>query len=126
MKLSPNEILEYIQVYYPIEYDLVGKTTTLNIINTKLNSQEIKIISSDKGSNFDIVEIIELIAIVVEVIKTIIEIVNSMHRKDEPTYIEEVKKAVLDELSDLEKRTVQEDTFEKLVDKIIQKRNRDK
>lgn len=119
--IEQKDYLYYIENYYPIEYDVVGHSTTIQIINAVLESRQLEVITSQEGSNFGIAESLSLIALVVQIIKAILEIIEYFEKKKEEATIDTIKKEVLKNMSELEKEKVNTEDLNQLIKEILER-----
>jgi len=122
--METQEFLQYIETYYPVEYDLVGRSTATKIINTLLADKELEVVTSEEGSNFEILEIISLIALLVETIKSILEIIDHFKQRKEEVTFKKVKEKVLEKLNQSDRDRIDNEDLDELVKDIVDKKRK--
>ena len=119
--MERDEFLYYVETYYPVDYDIVGRSTTIQIIDTILDGKDLKIVTSKEGSNFGIVESIGVVALVIEVIKGVLEIIKSFKEMKEEVTVDKVKKKILEKISESDKEKIANEDLEQLIEEIVEK-----
>ncbi|MEO1258465.1 MAG: hypothetical protein AAFZ15_06695 [Bacteroidota bacterium] len=87
---ATENVLNIVKKVYPDEYDIVGKSTTYNIIKKVLKKEDIELVYSDKGSDLDLSESINLLFGLVQVIAAIIQIIEYRKNKKESIKKEDI------------------------------------
>lgn len=118
-----DRVLSYIESYYPIDYELAGKATTVQIVNSVFANKEIEIVTTDQGSNFDVVASLEVIALVVETVKAVLEIVQYFHEKEEKVTIEKVREKITEKVSKSGKKKLDDEELKQLIREVIKDQN---
>ena len=118
-----DRVLSYIESYYPIDYELAGKATTVQIVNSVFANKEIEIVTTDQGSNFDVVASLEVIALVVETVKAVLEIVQYFHEKVEKVTIEKVREKITEKVSKSGKKKLDDEELKQLIREVIKDQN---
>jgi predicted DNA-binding protein YlxM (UPF0122 family) len=120
-----DRVLSYVESYYPMDYELAGKANTIQIIDSVFANKAIEIVTSEQGSNFDVVASLEVIALVVETVKAVLEIVQYFHEKKEKVTLEKIKKELVEKLSKSGKKKMEGEELEQLIREMIEYQNRD-
>jgi hypothetical protein len=108
-----------------MDYELAGKANTIQIIDSVFANKAIEIVTSEQGSNFDVVASLEVIALVVETVKAVLEIVQYFHEKKEKVTLEKIKKELVEKLSKSGKKKMEGEELEQLIREMIEYQNRD-
>lgn len=69
-------ILTIFKELFPDEYDIIGKSTSQNLISNAITGSEMQFVTSDKGSSLDIMPLVEQSFIIIQGIAAIIQIIQ--------------------------------------------------
>ncbi len=95
-----KRIFEIIKEVFPDDYDIVGKSTTLDLIEIAVSGGRPNPVRSDKGSDFDISESINLMFGLIQVIAAVIHIIEYKKSKNLKIVQQEIKTEVANKIDD--------------------------
>ena len=121
-------IFDYVRDCFPVEYDIVGYSTTNRIIEAKLQGREIELVTSEEGSNLEVGEIIILMGVIVTIVKEVLEIMDYLKkrypgRKFTERDVENASKLLEERLGENEVKKIEKSSLDSLIKTVISKKN---
>ncbi|MBN3943181.1 hypothetical protein [Nostoc sp. NMS9] len=114
-----NEIVELIEEFYPIEYDLAGRSTVENIAQTTVAGKNIDVISSRRGSNFEVGSTILFLCAVAEGISALLDIIDRFRSKHQSISVAKVKQELLASVDEDKQDKMDTEVFDQIIQQVV-------
>lgn len=120
MKMDESKkIFEVIKKVYPDEYDIVGKSTTLDLIDIAVSGGKPNPVRSDKGSDFDISESINLMFGLIQAIAAVIQIIEYKKSQNRKIKQHEIRKEIKSKFDNDTLELIDIEDYDEIISEIL-------